>query len=102
MVIGRFFEGNSFFHRQDPRLKIVSTFISVFLLFVANHLVTVAFFLLFSTISFLVTTKRFRLLLRMYLLPIFIFAVLLLFNLLTIRVSIPGEGVLEHREPIMY
>ena len=56
MILGRYIPGNSIIHQLDPRGKLLSMFLFIFLLFWANNLQTIVLFFMFSLLDTLFTT----------------------------------------------
>ena len=40
MILGRYVSGNSIIHRLDPRSKLLSMFLFILIIFLANNIVT--------------------------------------------------------------
>src|SRR5690625_6793969 len=48
LILGRYFPGNSFFHRMDPRAKLIATIYFIALLFFVDHTVGYLWMLSFN------------------------------------------------------
>ena len=48
MILGRYISGNSIIHRLDPRSKLLSMFLFILIIFLANNIVTNSLLFVFT------------------------------------------------------
>ncbi|MBM7646891.1 energy-coupling factor transport system permease protein [Scopulibacillus daqui] len=64
IIIGQYVPGQSIIHRLDPRVKLISIFIFVIIVFLANNWITYGLVVLFSIIGILLSKVPFRFIYR--------------------------------------
>lgn len=82
---GRYLNIKTFFHKLDPRVKIVLNIVVVLLFFFAENFFLIAIFLMLTSFFFLITTKSWRFMLKMIKIPFVVSVFLLFFNFFTVR-----------------
>ncbi|MFD2617409.1 energy-coupling factor transporter transmembrane component T family protein [Terrilactibacillus laevilacticus] len=86
LIIGQYFPGDSYLHRLDPRSKLISVFILVCIIFIANSWTTYGMLFLFTCISVMASKLPLRFIYR-GLKPIFF---ILLFTFIVNVLSMDG------------
>ncbi|WP_408634040.1 energy-coupling factor transporter transmembrane component T family protein [Mycoplasmopsis columbinasalis] len=91
-TISRYMVINSFIHRLDSRLKLALNITIIVLVFVSNYFITTALLLVPLMIAYVITTKSWLGLLKLWKMPLFIGVILYFVNLYTMKIS--NNGVL--------
>lgn len=85
IIIGKYININSFFHRLDPRIKLIIHIMTMVLLFSMKFWFFFALLGSLIIFSFLITTKRPVYLLKLFKIPFFVILVLIIWNSFSIK-----------------
>lgn len=83
----RYMMNNTFVHKLDPRIKIVSTIIYIVLAFIATHFITIAILLIPLVVLYIIATHKIKPLLKLMIMPLLIGFFLFFVNIYTMKVE---------------
>ncbi|VEU75143.1 Energy-coupling factor transporter transmembrane protein EcfT [Mycoplasmopsis maculosa] len=83
----RYMMNNTFVHKLDPRIKIVSTIIYIVLAFIVTHFITIAILLIPLVVLYIIATHKIKPLLKLMIMPLLIGFFLFFVNIYTMKVE---------------
>lgn len=94
-VFGRYLHGDSFLHRLDPRLKVVTTISYIVFVFLSSYFVDMVVLLIPLLVAYVITTKKFMPLIRLIKFPLLISVIIFFVNVYALKY---GEGYNDESE----